>query len=286
MMRLLPQKWKPKEMHKSAMPDNYSILLVGAGNMGAAMLQGWLQAGIAPSRISVQDPHLSSKAAELIAQYKIATGLHKADVVVLATKPQMMLQVLPTLKPYVNEKTLVLSIAAGIAVKTYEAHLGAVPIVRTMPNLPAAYGAGLTGAFANAQANADSLYTIRATELLNSSGLVMWLADELSIDGVTAVSGSGPGYVFALVEAFEAAAIELGFAQGEAKLMARQTFIGAACMLAAEPDTSAAQFRARVTSPAGTTEAGLKVLMRNDELNTLMKETVVAAFVRAQELGV
>ncbi len=265
--------------------DTYTILLVGAGNMGAALLQGWLAAGIAPARIAVQDPTPSPLGRELISTHKLHIGLRSADVVVLATKPQLMAQVLPELKQFVSDNTLVLSIAAGISIATYEQHLGDVPVVRTMPNLPAAYGAGLTGACANAAAHANSVYTLRATELLNAAGLVMWLADETSIDAVTAVSGSGPGYVFAVVEAFEQAAMHLGFAKGEAELLARQTFIGAACMLAAETETSPAAFRARVTSPAGTTEAGLKVLMAGDTLQTLMNETVVAAFTRAQELG-
>jgi pyrroline-5-carboxylate reductase len=202
--------------------------------------------------------------------------------VVLAVKPQVMGAVLPTLRPLVGPHTLVISIAAGIAMATISAGLGTRRVIRAMPNTPAQIGQGISGAVA--AADADAADRGIADALLGAAGVVVWVADERAIDGITAVSGSGPAYVFNFVEALAAAAVEQGFAPEEAMQLARQTVVGAAALMAADP-TPAATLRQNVTSPKGTTEAALNVLMAADGLGPLVARAVAAARRRSEELG-
>ncbi|MGJ3265612.1 MAG: pyrroline-5-carboxylate reductase [Salinarimonas sp.] len=274
-------------MTDTAFPE--SLALVGAGKMGGAMLEGWLAAGLPAKAVSVHDP----APAETIAGLAAARGLAlnpdarargPVAVLVLAIKPQMLEAAAPGLAPLVDAGTLVVSVLAGKTIANLAAALpGAGAIVRAMPNLPAAIGRGATGAHAS-PAVSPAQRAIADT-LLRASGLVEWVDDESLIDAVTGVSGSGPAYVFALVEALAEAGVAAGLAPDLAMRLARQTVVGAGALLD-ESDLPAETLRRNVTSPGGTTAAGLAVLQRGEGgLADLMRETVAAAKRRAGELS-
>lgn len=264
-----------------------SIILVGAGNMGGAMLSGWLDKGIAGSRVTVVDP---SPSENMQVRISAAGARHVtavpdgviADILFLAVKPQMMDVVLPPLKPVVGEKTVVVSVAAGKTLKYLNGHLGDAAMVRAMPNTPAMIGRGVTGAFANAQVGDAQRQAVH--ELLRVSGPVEWVATEADIDAVTAVSGSGPAYVFYLVECMAEAGRKLGLPADLAMRLARETVSGAGELLNQSPE-DAAQLRKNVTSPGGTTAAALSVLMADDGIQPIFDRAIAAARTRAEELG-
>jgi pyrroline-5-carboxylate reductase len=262
------------------------VVLVGAGKMGLALAQGWLRAGLAGDDLIMIEPQPGEAAAALAAESGArllpAPPQEVARVVVLAVKPQVMGAVLPTLRPLIGPHTLVISIAAGIAMPTISAGLATRRVIRTMPNTPAQIGQGISGAVA--AADADAADRGIASALLGAAGEVVWVDDERAIDGITAVSGSGPAYVFNFVEALAAAAVEQGFSPGAAMQLARQTVIGAAALMAADP-TPVGTLRQNVTSPKGTTEAALNVLMAPDGLGPLVARAVAAARRRSEELG-
>jgi pyrroline-5-carboxylate reductase len=262
------------------------VVLIGAGKMGLALARGWIKAGLSPRELVLVDP-LPSPAAEVFARESGVRLLASpagvlVAVLVLAIKPQMMAEVLPELRSVVGPHVLVISIAAGISMATIGAGLGTERVIRTMPNMPAQISKGVTGAVLGVGATPHDRAT--ATALLRAVGEVVWVASEGQIDAVTAVSGSGPAYVFHFVEALAAAAVRQGFDAAEAMRLARQTVIGAAALLEADP-TPAATLRQNVTSPAGTTEAALGVLMAPNGLTSLMEKTVMAARLRSEELG-
>lgn len=267
-------------------PFKGEVLLLGAGRMGSAMLRGWLAAGLDPARVVVMDPAPSPAARELIEAHDICLNpdAPAPAVLVAAVKPQIMAEALATLPESVKRaRPLVLSIAAGTPVRAFTEALGDVPVVRAMPNTPAAVGKGMTGFFAASDVSEEQKTLARA--LLAVLGEVVEVASEADIDKVTAVSGSGPAYVFLLTECLAQAARALGLPQGEADALARRTVIGAAALLEASGDDPAALRRA-VTSPGGTTEAALKVLMREEDgLCALLEEAVKAAERRATELA-
>jgi pyrroline-5-carboxylate reductase len=262
------------------------VVLVGAGKMGLALARGWLRGGLAGADLVMNDPQpgeaATTLAAESGARLLPAPPHEVARVVVLAVKPQVMGAVLPTLRPLIGPHTLVISIAAGVAMATLSAGLGTRRVIRTMPNTPAQIGQGISGAVA--AADADAADRGIASALLGAAGEVVWVDDERAIDGITAVSGSGPAYVFNFVEALAAAAVEQGFASDAAMQLARQTVIGAAALMAADP-TPVGTLRQNVTSPKGTTEAALNVLMAPDGLAPLVARAVEAARRRSEELG-
>lgn len=262
------------------------VVLVGAGKMGLALARGWLKAGLAPNRLMLIDPAPGEAAQGFARENGVrlsgsAEG-PSARILVLAVKPQVMDQVLGEVRPLVGPDTLVVSIAAGTGIGRLSRGLGTERVIRTMPNTPAQIGKGLTGAVAGpgvAPADREA-----ATALLSAAGKVLWFDEESRLDVVTAVSGSGPAYVFHLVEALAAAATEQGLPPDQAMQLARQTVIGAAGLL--EADTApAATLRQNVTSPKGTTEAALKVLMAEDGLTALIGRAVAAARRRSEELG-
>lgn len=262
------------------------ILLVGVGQMGGAMLRGWLNQGVAPSRIAVREPHPSPDMAQLLAERKIASEFAQGtqpDILVLAVKPQIMDEVLAEAAPLAGPETVILSVAAG---RTVASIAGAFPqpmaIVRSIPNLPAEIGRGITAAYANAQVT-PSQKAISDT-LLGAVGEVAWIEDESLIDAITAVSGSGPAYVFHLTECLAAAAEAQGLAPDLAMQLARSTVTGAAELMHRSP-LSAAQLRENVTSPKGTTAAALAVLMEEPGLRDLMLRAVDAAAKRSRELA-
>ncbi|MGF9563782.1 pyrroline-5-carboxylate reductase [Neorhizobium sp. JUb45] len=263
------------------------IVLVGAGNMGGAMLSGWLDAGTDGASIVVLDPSpseairakLSEKGAS---SYPAAPEGLIAGILFLAVKPQMMETVLPLVKRVVGPQTVVVSVAAGTTLSSLSKHLGEAAMVRAMPNTPAMIGRGITGAYGNARVTDEQ--RSRVTELLAVSGPVEWVSSEADIDAVTAVSGSGPAYVFYLVECMAEAGRKLGLPADLAMRLARETVSGAGELMRRSPD-EAAQLRRNVTSPGGTTAAALSVLMAEDGMQPLFDTALEAARTRAQELG-
>ena len=263
-----------------------SLVLAGAGKMGGAMLAGWLEAGLDPRATTIIDPVPARPIVDLCARHGIRLNPAEpepAAVLVLAIKPQGLEAAAPGLDRLVGPDTLLVSILAGKTIADLRTRLPrARAVVRAMPNLPASIGRGATGACANAEvtpAQRDA-----ADALFAANGTVAWLADEAQIDAVTAVSGSGPAYVFLLVEALADAGIAEGLEPSVAQALARATVSGAGALLEASPE-EAAELRRNVTSPGGTTAAALDVLMRPDGLAPLLREAVAAARRRAAELA-
>ena len=264
------------------------LVLVGAGKMGGAMVQGWLDAGLAPSSLTILEPNPSSEIASLAADRGVALNPRTVDappeMLVLAVKPQSLDQVAPQISQFAAERTLLLSIIAGKTIANLMARLpNARAVVRAMPNTPAAIGRGVTAAFANRDVNAEQRRWCE--RLLGAVGAFFWLDDEDAIDAVTAISGSGPAYVFALTEALAAAADKLGLPTEMSMSLARGTVEGAAELMRRESATAHATLRRNVTSPAGTTAAALAVLQEPGGLNDLMARATAAACARAAEMA-
>ena len=265
------------------------LLLVGCGKMGGALLEGWLSQGVGPADVWIVEPN----AAPL--QGFTARGVHHAPdasalpadftpaLMVFAVKPQMLAEALPHYEGFAARGAAALSIAAGWRIAGFEEVLGAeTPIVRAMPNTPAAVGRGMTVLCANDRADAELREL--CGELLAAVGEIAWVDDEGLIDAVTAVSGGGPAYVFLLIECLAKAGVEAGLPEDLAMLCARVTVAGAGELvhIASEP---ASQLRENVTSPGGTTLEALKILMAPDGLQPLMTRAIAAATARSKELG-
>jgi pyrroline-5-carboxylate reductase len=256
--------------------------------MGGAMLEGWLTQGIAADTVTVIDPNLDGASAEMWASRGIghrvdAGGLPPAQVLVLAVKPQMLTEVAAGIGQIVSDETLVVSILAGKTIADLaRAFPAARVIVRAMPNLPASIGRGATGAFAGDGMSSQQRDLAHA--LLAGIGIVEWVGAEADIDAVTALSGSGPAYVFHLVECMAQAGIAAGLEAALARRLARETVTGAAALLAAS-DLDPEILRRNVTSPGGTTAAALDILMGEGGLAELMTRAVAAAKRRAGELS-
>ena len=264
-----------------------SLILIGAGKMGGSMLEGWLKVGMKPQGVAVIDPRPSEEMILLCREKGIA--LNPADpaapdVLVLATKPQMLDEAASSVNACLGPQTVIISILAGKTIGDLRSRLPAASaIVRAMPNLPASIGRGATGAAVNEQVNEEQ--RLMAHALLSSNGIVEWLPTEDLIDAVTAVSGSGPAYVFHLVECLAEAGAAAGLPKELAERLARATVTGAGELLF-QSDLPPATLRQNVTSPGGTTAAALEVLMRDpDGLKALMREAVAAAKRRAEELA-
>ncbi|MGR3662679.1 MAG: pyrroline-5-carboxylate reductase [Paracoccaceae bacterium] len=260
------------------------LVLLGCGKMGSAMLQGWLADGLPVASVWVLDPFPSDWLKSLDGLH-LNTDLPEAPAIVLiAVKPQMMGEALPLLRALGNGKSLFLSVAAGTPISAYEAVLGnKTPIVRAMPNTPAAIGKGITALVGNSQVNAAQLDLAEA--LMSAVGETVRLDDEGQMDGVTAVSGSGPAYVFHLIETMAAAGVAEGLPAELAMRLAKVTVAGAGA-LAQAADEDPAQLRVNVTSPGGTTAAALNVLMdESDGFPGLLGKAVKAAADRSRELG-
>ncbi|MHC0054519.1 pyrroline-5-carboxylate reductase [Actibacterium sp. D379-3] len=262
------------------------LVLLGCGKMGSAMLQGWLAGGLPPASVWVLDPHPSDWLAGLAEQgLHLNAALPDAPAIVLvAVKPQMMEQALPQLAPLGNDRTLFLSVAAGTPLGYYERALGAqTPVIRAMPNTPAAVGRGITALIGNVVAGEDQLQLAEA--LLSAVGQTVRLTDEAQMDAVTAVSGSGPAYVFHLIETLAAAGQAQGLPADLAMRLAKAT-VGGAGQLAETAAEDPAQLRVNVTSPGGTTAAALAVLMEPQTgFPALLERAVKAAADRSRELG-
>jgi pyrroline-5-carboxylate reductase len=260
------------------------VLLVGAGKMGGAMLSGWLDRGLPGERIIVRDPAPGPEIAALIAKHGIRTAIGEPPaIVVLAVKPQIMDAVLAGIAADIPAGALVVSVAAGKTIAGIARHLTpGTPIVRTIPNTPAAIGRGITVCVAGPGVSARQ--RAEATALLEAGGEVAWIDDEGLMDAVTAVSGSGPAYVFLLAECLAAAGAEQGLPPDLAARLARVTISGAGELLH-RSDLDPATLRHNVTSPGGTTAAALDILMGEGGLGRLMREAVAAATRRGRELA-
>lgn len=263
-----------------------TLVLAGAGKMGGAMLEGWLDAGADAKHVAVIDPAPSQHMRELAADkgfaiYPDASQLGDVAIVVLAVKPQILDVAAQTLAPLMASKPLVVSILAGKTIADMVEALGDTPIVRSMPNTPAAVGRGITAAYARQGVSSDQVTL--ATQLLGAVGEVVWLDDENLMDAVTAVSGSGPAYVFLLAECMAAAGRELGLPEEMATALARATVSGAGELMHQSPQAPST-LRENVTSPGGTTAAALAVLMDDTGLKPLMEKALTAARDRAREL--
>lgn len=259
------------------------LVLLGCGKMGSAMLGGWLRLGLSTQSVWVLDPHPSVWLQEQGIHLNAALPSDPA-LVLVAVKPQMMHAALPQLAAFGNGTTLFLSIAAGITIASFEAILGRhTPLVRAMPNTPAAIGHGITALFGNCQI--EERHLVLAEGLLGAIGQTLRLEHEAQMDVVTGVSGSGPAYVFYMIDCLAAAARAEGLEADVAMQLAKATVAGAGALAAASQETPE-QLRVNVTSPNGTTQAGLDVLMQaTEKLDVLMCKTVAAAVERSRDLA-
>ena len=266
--------------------ESRGLVLLGCGKMGSAMLAGWLKQGLPAAAVWVIDPKPSDWLKGLAPEgLNLNAGLPPSpEIVLVAVKPQTMAEALPQLKALGGGATLVLSVAAGTPISAYESVLGAgTPVIRAMPNTPAAIGRGITAITGNAKASEAHLALAEA--LLSAVGQVVRLQGEDQMDAVTAVSGSGPAYVFHLIETLAAAGEAEGLPAELSMRLAKATVAGAGA-LAEAADESPAQLRVNVTSPGGTTAAALAVLMdAGTGFPALMKRAVHAAAERGRELG-
>jgi pyrroline-5-carboxylate reductase len=262
-----------------------TLLLVGCGKMGSAMLEGWLARGLAAADVVVSEPveALHPKMPGLRAVASSSAVRDTPEIVVLAVKPQSMDEALRDLKRFADAGAVFLSIAAGKTLKYFAAHLGnAAKVVRAMPNTPAAVRQGIS--VATAAPGVSAAEKARCHTLLEGVGQVLWVDDESLMDPVTALSGSGPAYVFLLVEAMAAAGAKLGLKPDMAMQLARATVAGSGALLqqSSEP---ASQLRVNVTSPGGTTAEALKVLMAGDGIQPVFDKALAAAARRSKELA-
>ena len=265
------------------------LILAGAGNMGGAMLAGWLERGLDAKRILVQDPSPPPAIAALLAKHGITAAAALTPraappaVLLVAVKPQIMDEVFPGMARLVGPDTVVLSIAAGKTIAGFERHLptGAA-VVRSIPNTPASVGRGITVATANPSVTPRQKAMCDA--LLSAIGEVAWVDDEALIDPVTAVSGSGPAYVFYVAECLAEAGVKAGLDPDLAAKLARWTVAGAGELLH-RSDLPAGELRQNVTSPNGTTYAALQVLMGENGIQPVMTQAILAATKRSRELA-
>jgi len=265
------------------------LLLVGAGKMGMALLDGWLENGLSKDDVLVVEP---SEAGRDALAAKGISAIQSPDerllekpfrALILAVKPQMMADVLPAYRTVIDQGALLLSIAAGTSIERFEAVFGGnAAVIRVMPNTPAAIGQGVSAVVANAKASDEQ--GALAEALMLAVGEVHWLDDEEQMHGVTAMSGGGPAYVFLLIETLAKAGIKSGLPEKLAWPMARATVIGSGA-LAAASEEEAAILRKNVTSPGGTTQAALGVLMAEDGVQPMFDRAIAAGAQRSRDLG-
>jgi len=268
-----------------------SLTLVGCGALGGALLDGWLKTPDLFSDITIITPakhHIE----RFINDYPNVTwhepppnssDITMGEVLIFAVKPQIMSAVIQDYAPLVTDKTLVISVAAGIDLPFYQHALGDnKQIVRVMPNTPATTLKAMSGLLANA--NVTPEHKAFTETLMTAVGKCIWVDNDEQIEKLAAISACGPAYVFALVEALDTAAQNLGFSPEDASLLARETVIGSAHYLDQSPKKTATDLRIQVTSPGGMTQAGLDILLMDDHLSTLMTDVTQAAFTRTKSL--
>jgi pyrroline-5-carboxylate reductase len=261
-----------------------TVLLLGAGRMGGAMIEGWTGAGpVALGELLIRDPHPGPEALAAVeagASLNPADGrLNQAATVVLAVKPQMWREAAEAVAPHLAAEAVVISIAAGVSIAALTEVFGARCVARVMPTTAVAIGQGTASIVAT-----DDFARKRAHDLFDTIARTVDIEDEALMHAATAVSGSGPAYLYAFVEALEAAAIRAGFAPDAAATLAQSTIAGAASLMAMS-EASPSDLRAQVTSPGGTTQAALEVLMGEGGLRDLLNDAVAAAVRRSKELG-
>ncbi len=263
------------------------IAFIGGGNMARSLIGGLLKTGLPAAAITVAEPRAESRQS-LAREFGVATyaenrlAAAEAEVIVLAVKPQIMPAIHAELRdPLQRNRPLLISIAAGVRLDQLERWFGALPIVRCMPNTPALIGAGATGLCANARVSPPQ--RAQAQHVMDAAGLTRWVDDEALMDTVTGISGSGPAYFFALVEALEDAGVAQGLPRDTARALAAQTCLGAGRMLV-ESGEAPGELRRRVTSPNGTTQAALESFAA-DGLPAIVAHAVAAATRRGGELA-
>ena len=260
-------------------------VLVGAGKMGAALLQGWLAGGLDPARLIVLEPQPADEIKALTARGVRINPAAKASepgAIILAVKPQVADAAVPPLAAIAGASSVIVSIMAGKTMGFLERALPNAALVRAMPNTPAAIGRGITVAVGNTRVTAA--HRDLAQRLLAATGKVEWVSDEKLMDAVTAVSGSGPAYVFLLAESLTRAGIAAGLPPGLAATLARETVAGSGELLH-RSSVDPATLRQNVTSPGGTTAAALEILMAADGLDPLLAKAIAAAAKRSRELA-
>lgn len=268
------------------------IAILGAGSMGGAILHGLVAAGLTAGGVTATNRSIA-KAAELADLPGVTSvalevnpdgntaAVASADIVLVGVKPAMVPDLLDEIAPHLRPGAVVVSLAAGVTLATFARHLGeGVSTLRSMPNTPSLVGKGVTGLAAGPAASADDVALVRA--LFETVGAVLEVP-ESQIDALSTISGSGPAYVFLLVEEFTKAAVRMGFDDAAARLLAEQTFIGATALMAASA-VEPAELRRRVTSPKGTTERAIAVL-QSARLDDTFTEAADAALARAKELA-
>ena len=261
------------------------VAFIGGGNMAGALIGGMLHARFKPEEIEVLEID-AARGAELTARHSVNTHqqpggwLQASETIVLAVKPQQMPEAAASIKPHLT-RPLVLSIAAGVRAQTIANSLATGRVIRAMPNMPAQIRAGISAAVA--MPGLSDIERAGAESILSAVGAVIWLDDEAMLDAVTALSGSGPAYIFYFIEAMQNVALEMGFDKSQARALTMHTFVGAA-QLAMQSDESAAALREKVTSKGGTTAAALASLER-DKVDEAIARAVRAAAARARELG-
>ena len=255
-----------------------NVLLVGCGKMGSALAERWQERRICRELVIVEPT------SQKIKSFKDVPAGFKPQVVVFAVKPQTLPDTVKDYQAFAQQGALIVSIAAGKPVSFFETHLGAkTKIVRAMPNTPASIGKGITVAYANK--NVSAAEKEQASALLAAVGEILWVDQEKLLNPVTALSGSGPAYVFLLIETLTKAGIHIGLDPAMAEKLARQTVIGSAALAEASADISAAKLRENVTSPGGTTQAALEVLMGQKGIQEVFDRALAAATKRAEELA-
>ena len=262
-----------------------TVAFIGGGNMADALIGGMLHAGFKPPEIDVLEIDLA-RCDELAARHSVrvhpqpGAWLQASEIIVLAVKPQQIREAITSIKPHLRQP-LVLSIAAGVRAQTISESLGTDHVVRAMPNMPALIRAGITAATALSGVSAAG--RTGADRILSSVGTVIWFDDESLLDNVTALSGSGPAYVFYFIEAMQKVAREMGFDEAQARALTLHTFAGSAA-LAMQSHESVAALRQKVTSKGGTTAAAL-AKFDDDKVDEAIARAVRAAAARARELG-
>lgn len=263
-----------------------TVLVIGAGKMAMAMIKGWLAEGLPSKNIILYHAAPSARTIAVAAEYDLQLVNEvpslEPRLIMLSVKPQMFGDIYPIVQKAAGANTVLLSVAAGISLSAIEGETKSTRVVRAMPNTPSQVGKGVTGLVASAGAT-EADRTL-ATDLMRASGEVVWLNDEQDMDALTVVSGSGPAYVFYLVEAMAAAGVAEGLSADQAMRLARQTVIGAAALMEQDP-TDAATLRQNVTSKAGVTAAALEVMMGEQGIGDVVKKALKAARIRSQELG-
>jgi len=267
---------------------NQKILFVGCGKMGGALLSGIIKASLKTSNILVIDPNMAPASKELnvqsISKFEQKTIEEFApNIIFLAVKPQIIEKILPLYKPFVMT-SLFISIIAGKTTEFFEKHLGEnVAIVRTMPNLPILIGEGVSGIFANNNVSSEQKKASNSFFAFDKN-IALWVENEADLNAVTAISGSGPAYLFHFIECLTEAGIKLGLSKEISEKLAANTVSGSAS-LAVQSDKSASELRENVTSPNGTTQAALNELMGSKELQKVVNKATKAAFDRSKELS-